>query len=393
MLKIGLITCVMLGLFEVVWYVFRTPSTRTAFYTRRTPRLAQFLYNGAHSLTLLRLPYTLLPYLTKLLLFVVLRGRFKSVWDSGGMQAARLMGDAVNFALVSLLLWSLALPVSRLVMLFITWVIWAEWLRLLAEKGQTVWSGVWQLLPHRYMAWRLMRLRHIAWVRHYCAYYVLPDADRLAYLLRVLRLSLYMHPDSAAKMAYVTQFRIVPPTHPLRQAHVRDVASGAIFIHRRWTNDPYLLLGLALRRSPWIFDPRYLRRPFFYRMEANKYMTLMVLEHATVTPPFAWYQFGHEVKAARFDMFFRLCRQVGWQVEKPVGADGEYTFDPMLKWLAGAAQPPVPLCTDEQALAAIEQSRLTLNAADIARRYTYPEKYVREVLLEKLQHAQNKIDT
>src|SRR6185436_20003194 len=87
----------------------------------------------------------------------------------------------------------------------------------------------------------------------------------------------------------------------------------------------------SLRRSPWIFDPRYLRRPFYYRTEANRLMTLFVFENAQLCPLFAIYQFDHEIKSARFDAFFRIIRWFGYNLEETVRSDGSYNFDPLAK--------------------------------------------------------------
>ena len=48
-----------------------------------------------------------------------------------------------------------------------------------------------------------------------------------------------------------------------------------------------------------MFDPRELPRPFAYRTGANRIVTNFVLCHARFSPSFAWYQFGHEIKAAK----------------------------------------------------------------------------------------------
>ena len=184
------------------------------------------------------------------------------------MQILRLLGDVANFLIISVCL----LPL----MPFAAICIMAEALRLMAEKGQMAWSGVWQHLPHRQIATRFNHWAYLPmFLRRYCNYYRLSDTQRMIYILRVLRHANQNQPAAAQKLAYVTRFCIVPDDHGLRQAKVRDVAAGVIYIHQRWTNDPYLLIGVALRRSPWLFDPRYLRRPFYYRTEANGLMTLL----------------------------------------------------------------------------------------------------------------------
>jgi hypothetical protein len=177
---------------------------------------------------------------------------------------------------------------------------------------------------------------------------------------------------------------------------VRDVARGEVFIHRRWTNDPWLLIGQALRRTPWFFDPRYLRRPFYYRTEANRLVTRFVLCHARHAWPYALFQFGHEIKAARHDAFYRVLRRVGANVEAKVCADGTFRFEPLMGWLEAHArravvlQPP-PLWSDDEVIADIVRQGKAgerLTAFDVAARYTYPLKYVEEVLLPKINRAQ-----
>jgi hypothetical protein len=122
----------------------------------------------------------------------------------------------------------------------------------------------------------------------------------MALVLNVLRAKVCDDPDLSRQVSYVRAFRIVPDSHPLEAGDVRDVATGEVFIHRSWTNDPFLLMGLAVRRGAWVFDPRYLRRPFYYRTESNYLATLAVWHAAPVCPPMALYQFGHEIKAARY---------------------------------------------------------------------------------------------
>ncbi len=174
----------------------------------------------------------------------------------------------------------------------------------------------------------------------------------------------------------------MPDDHYLRSGDVRDIARGEVFIHRRWANDPWLLIGLALRRAPWIFDPRELARPFRYRTTANRVMTSFVLRHARFSPPFAWYQFGHEIKAASHDLVLRTLGLLGFEYEAPLRADGTYPFE-----ADAAGHPEDRLWTDEAALQDIRQRLAAgevLSDLDIAQQYTYPCCYVVEVLLPRL---------
>src|SRR5437660_4723467 len=171
---------------------------------------------------------------------------------------------------------------------------------------------------------------------------------------------------------------------------------GEVFIHSTWTNDPWLLVGMAIRRAPWIFDPRYLRRPFYYMTEANRLATLCVLEHARYSPPYAVFQFGHEIRVARLHLFYLVLRWLGADVEYKVNADGTFQFDQFICWLEkhfnhGQTPPEQrPIYCDEEVIAEVlsrDDSREPLSAQAIASRYTYPLKYVEEVLLKKIEAA------
>jgi hypothetical protein len=173
---------------------------------------------------------------------------------------------------------------------------------------------------------------------------------------------------------------------------VRDVANGEVFIHGPWTNDPWLLIGMAIRRSPWMFDPRYLRRPFYYMTEANRLTTLLVLEYARYSLPFAIFQFGHEIRVARLHLFYLLLRQLEIDIEFKVSADGTFQFDQLICWFEkrfGMTKVKArPLYSDEEVIADIlcnHPAGEPLASLDIAERYTYPLKYVEEVLITKIK--------
>jgi hypothetical protein len=254
-----------------------------------------------------------------------------------------------------------------------------EIVRLAAEKGSMLFSAMWQHLPHRRLA------RVLRFLPRYVAYCACPDDDRLTILYRVLDQCASSDQETALKLAYFHAFRVVPDRFSLRTGVVRDVATGEIFIHRAWLNDPWLLIGQALRRAPWMFDPRFLRRPFYYRREANPVATRFVLQYAALTPPYAWYQFGHEIKAGRFTWYFRFARRFDQMREQPVRADGSYEFDPLLHWLdrAHADRSSRPLWTDDEVIARQASDPLS-TTLELAERYTYPLKYVEEVLYPRL---------
>jgi len=211
-------------------------------------------------------------------------------------------------------------------------------------------------------------------------------------LLHTLKCRAAWDTDLSNRLDFMQAFRIVPLEYGLRGGHVRDVALGEVFIHRIWTNDPWLLVGMALRRAPWMFDPRYLRRPFYYMTEANRLATLLVLEHACYSPPYAIFQCGHEIRVARLHFFYGVLRWLGLDVEEKVAADGTFQFDQFIFWLTRRLGQDAPakgyLCTDAEAIQDIQQhwkAGETPSAREIAVRYTYPMKYVEEVLSSALQ--------
>ena len=311
-------------------------------------------------------------------------GRYDTV-----IEAIRIIGDVINFVVTSALMMRLGVPLWC-----VSLAVSAEFIRLLAEKGQMIISAVWQQLPHRLVAhFMATHAPSWRWLHRYCTYYILDDEGRLEYVLRTLKHNAQNDSEFAHKLAYVNEFQVVSHDIGLRAGAVRDVAGGAIFIHRAWTNDPWLLMGQAIRRSPWMFDPRYLTRPFYYRTHSNRLATLLVLRHARHCPPYALYQFGHEIKAARYDLFYRLVRRLGLDVEGKVGADGTAQFDSLLHWigvLVGRVQESNPrreLWADDEALTDIAcriRAGEMLTPQIIAADYTYPMKYVDEVLWAKV---------
>jgi hypothetical protein len=353
-------------------------------------------YYFAYVLSLLRLPFALIPYLLKLSLFLYLKKFFSNVWNKYPIQVIRIVGDFVNFFLAMTIFWEFQktfdwLPIKIVLVLSII----AEAVRLITEKGIMILSAFWQSLPHRSIAKSLQGKLCFHHLKTYYGYYILSDQERLAKALRKLRVlaRLSKNKQTISKLKYVNAFKIVPDSMDLRAGEVRNIARGEVYVHARWTNDPQLLYGLALRRSPWIFAPRFLRRPFYYRTEANRLMTAFVFENFRLCPLFAIYQFGHEVKSARYDAFYRFTRWLGYQLEEYVYADGTYKFDPFAKWilrneLKSNANRPRPLWTDDEVLHDMDSCPIP-SAFEIAEMYTYPLKYVQEVLLPKLRAYRN----
>jgi hypothetical protein len=269
-------------------------------------------------------------------------------------------------------------------------------------------SASWQLMPHRLLGRYLQQKMvqdelHSAWSRslvRYCQYYSLDDEGRIQYILCTLRGYSAADAEVSAKLAYLSTLSITDSSHGMRGGHVRDVAQGVVFIHRQWTADPWLLIGQALRRTPWMFDPRYLRRPFYYRTESNRLATLFVLAHFRYCPTYAFYQFGHEIKAARYDFFYRILRWLKADIEPKVQADGTFPFDQSIMWLqrklyGTQSFAQVSLWSDDDAIVDIQCRKMngeTLTALDIALQYTYPLKYIEEVFVKKLRSTENKIE-
>lgn len=397
LLWIGLGLVVIVSIIDGLWYAYLTP-TPSAPPLLLQPRwrigLALILHIGAYALTILRLPFTLLPYLAKISLFIALGARFSPWWQHPVTQIFRWLGDAANFLVTASLLQMLALNFPLWGRSLMDCIIVSEITRLVLEKWQMLVSAVWQQLPHREIAYWLQSAPLQNQFRPYSDFYQLDDAGRLAYVSRLLRRWSMSDSTVAARLRYFEGFRIVESHVDLRTGAVRDVARGTVFVHARWSSDPWLLIGLALRRSPWVFDPRCLPRPFYYRSEANPVVTRFVLEQAHFCLPFSLYQLGHEIKVARYEIFFRLCRWLRWDLEAYVRADGTYEFDPALVWLTAwvtreKTLPTRPLWNDAElvCIAIRDPSIATLSTEQLAMRYTYPRPYVEEVLLSAVRQA------
>lgn len=380
-------------------YIFLTPTpgTSSAFSSRHLPHTAKWLHGATYILSILRLPFALTPFLAKSCLYLLLGNNFAPWWKRRSIQAIRLLGDFVNFWLIAILLQAAAPFAPNWLTALINAAILAEATRLILEKGQMLVSAGWQFLPHRQLATQLQNTRLKRWLSNYCNYYSLSDDERLTYVIHLLRQWSRHNPAIQSKLRYVKAFRIVDNALDLRSGQVRNVACGEIYIHARWSNDPWLLIGQALRRSPWLFDPRHLQRPFFYRTQANPLATRFVLECAHYSPPFALYQLGHEIKVARFEIFYRLSRALGFQLETPVQADGTYPFDSALAWLSarfGRSPAPTshPLVNEAEVLVRLTQSHpINLSAEAIASIYSLPLVYVEEVLLPAISKAEARV--
>jgi hypothetical protein len=385
-------------LFELVFYFSATPTSHSNqplhIPFEKSFGIAAFLL--AHILSLLRLPYAILPYLFKFGWVLIQRKGYFPQSYSAKFEILRLVGDAANFIFVSFLLlyvhWSF--PGFRLV---VHTCIWAESIRLFSEKGQVAFSGFWQCLPHRFFATCLRswlskstnnRCQYGHFLQSYVHYYSLDNDARIDYLVEVIRNRAALNQDLSARLSYFHTFRIVSKNHSLRAGKVRDVALGEIFVYACWTNDPWLLIGLALRRSPWLFDPRFLHRPFYYRTESNPLTTLLVLQNPLFSWPFTIYQLGHEIKAARFNCFYRFFRLMGINLEETVQEDGTYRFEPLLDRLlrmqsGSAIEESRALWSDDEVVSDViyrQRDGECMTPIKIAHQYTYPLPYIEEVL-------------
>lgn len=278
---------------ELIYYIFfiPDPSQKPLRVRSLEKTLGRIAYSLAYILSLLRAPLGLIPYLVKLFIFFVLRIRYESAQSTYVREVVNMVGDIVNLALTASLVLMLVGPPTLQPLVCILYIpIEAELVRLITERVPITFSALWQLLPHRKFAQQLQVHQHqsshpfwqqiaLCFVR-YCRYYVLSDEERTNYVLHALKQHATLDKDLSNRLEYIQAFRIIPQNYGLRSGRVRDVAKAEVFIHGIWTNDPWLLAGMAIRRAPWMFDPRYLRRPFYYMTEANRLATLCVLEHA-----------------------------------------------------------------------------------------------------------------
>jgi len=402
---VAVVVCVALFVFlvQLISYtlLIPDPSQKPLKTTSLDIFAGRIAYVAAYILSLLRAPLGLVPYLVKMFIFFVLRVRYGSAESTYFREVINMVGDFVNLSLTTWLIFWLAGSPKMWPPTFILYIpSCAELVRLIAERIPIIFSALWQLLPHRNIAkairWR--RQSHALWkvgmATRYCRYYSLSDAGRADYILCSLKHRAAYDREISKRLEYIHALRIVPLQYGLRGGSVRDVAKAEVFIHGIWTNDPWLLVGMAIRRTPWMFDPRYLRRPFYYMTEANRLATLFILEHARYSPPYAVFQFGHEIRVARLHLFYSFLRLMGSDVEERVSADGTFQFDQFIFYLARRLGDHTPkqryLYADDEVVEDIlcrYHENDTITAEEIAACYTYPVKYVQEVLLGKIESA------
>lgn len=134
--------------------------------------------------------------------------------------------------------------------------------------------------------------------------------------------------------------------------------------------------------------------------EANRLATRAVLDDARYCPPYALFQFGHEIRVARLHFFYSLLRRAGLDVEEKVRADGAFEFDQIIhrleRRLGRQADPAQrPLYTDDEAIADVlcrDAAGGTTTLEDVARSYIYPMPYVEQVLWPKIVAAREACD-
>jgi hypothetical protein len=386
-------TVALVAAYELYLYILALPAPgRKALKISELDTVTgKILYCMAGVLAVLRLPLAIVPYALKFSYSLARRRAYRILDHSYPRQAVHVAGDFANLIATGFLLRPYLPPLAVLI------PVTAEAIRITCERGQMIFSGAWQCIPHRSIACRIRRSRSDR-IRHlfgkYTAYYSLDDAGRSRYVHQSLSAMARDDRVLRERLRYVHGFRILSPADTLRGGVVRDVAAGEIFINPLWTADPWLLIGLAIRRSPWRFDPRFLPRPFYYRTVSSRLATRSVFERARYSLPYFIYQFGHEVKDARYGQFYRVLHAFGIHVEEHVLSDGAYPQDQLLRWLdrklhgSAIAEPARPLWSDDEVIADIgKQARqgAHVSAADVACRYTYPMEYVTEVLMAKIE--------
>jgi hypothetical protein len=394
-------------LLELTCYTFLLPqpAQKPLQLSRLDTYLGRVAYLAAYILSLLRTPLGLLPYLVKMFIFFALGIGYESSQSTYFREILNMTGDCINLACTVLLVLLVCGPPRIEPATFLLYLpVGAELVRLITERVPLIFSATWQVLPHRGIAQRLQAHQSprgligivAPCLSRYCQYYALSASDRSEYILRALKHKAANDQELSKRLEYIESFRIISQRKGLRGGNVRDVARAEVFIHSSWTSDPWLLTGMAIRRAPWMFDPRYLRRPFYYMTEANRVATLCVLEHARYSLPYALFQFGHEIRVARLHFFYGLLRLLGADVEEKVSADGTFQFDQFIYWLGRrfAHERVSPkqryLYTDDEVIEDIvcrHRAGEEITALAVASRYTYPVKYVEEVLLKKIDAA------
>jgi hypothetical protein len=380
-------------LFELISYTFVLPNKDHAPLPRRSSDAAigHAFYMAAQFLSYIRAPMSWVPFLFEVPLALASPDPKKSLVKGVRWIIVEGVRDLANFILSIWVVHEIVGPPQLLGWNLVLYLpISAEGIRLLTEYGQSLFSACWQLLPHANIVHGLSRRNLLKGSLHrYCYYYSLAEEERSEFLVEWLRARSACDDELSSKLAYVRSFHFISDDNYLHGGLVRDVAQGQIWIRKTWTNDPWLLVGLAIRRSPWVFDPRYVARPFYYRTYSARVTTRLVLRCFRYCGPFAIYQFGQEVLTARHALYFRVMRALGVDLEEPVRCDGSFRYDRLLSWIQKKLG-RTPLTPDLRPLWGVDEtiedvvrrtrSGETLSNTEIASLYCYPYKYVEEVL-------------
>lgn len=383
---------------EVLLYtlLLPRPDDEPVCYSPVDALAGRVLYRTAQVLSPLRLPLGLIPYLIKLVAFFIFGRSYKILEQKYSHQALHIAGDFANFAIMTAIVFQLAGPprvFSPAILLYAPLV--AELVRLLGERGQMIFSGIWMILPHRRIAdaliWRHFPSAFQRMFASYRAYYLLDAHARCTYVQSALMHRAAADTDLMSKLRYFHGFTLVSSKNRVRGGLVRSVHTGQVLINPLWTSDPWLLIGLAIRRSPWMFDPRILQRPFYYRTQSARLATRVVLLRARHCLPYIVYQFGHEIKDARYGQFYALLHHLHLHIEEHVLADGTYRQDHLFRWLERRFRHQTadnicrPLWEDSEVIRDVHyraQRGEVMSPQEITSRYVYPSEYVEDVLLD-----------
>src|SRR5947209_3010791 len=177
MLFIVLLAVLVLNI-QFIYYIFLIPdSSQHPIQANPLDRYTGIAaYIIAYTLSLLRAPLGLLPYITKLFIFFVLKIRYESAQSTYLREVINMLGDFINLGITILFVLAIAGPPNIHAAAFMLYLpIGAEIVRVLTERIPITFSALWQLLPHREIAQAILRRQdsNVLWkkVAHYCPRY------------------------------------------------------------------------------------------------------------------------------------------------------------------------------------------------------------------------------
>src|SRR5258706_4543376 len=142
-------------------------------------------YSLAYLLSLVRLPFSIIPYLLKLILYYCLGDSFSEFWGKQFVQLFRTGGDFINFLITSFLFYKayelIGFSITKNLLIL---SMLAEAISLLTEKGATIFSAFWQLISHRYVDQRLSTKNHSAILETHSKYHLISDEHSLLTIVR-----------------------------------------------------------------------------------------------------------------------------------------------------------------------------------------------------------------